>query len=82
MSDARLVDICADNYDDPGCQPMLLFWYVNVGDHVEKGQDVCEVETAKAVVVMAAPASGTLVEILVGEGDAVESGQTLARIEV
>ncbi|NCP33857.1 MAG: dihydrolipoamide succinyltransferase, partial [Armatimonadetes bacterium] len=59
-----------------------LFWYPEVGDHVEEGQDLCEIETAKAAFVIAAPAMGTLVEICVREGEPVGSEQLLGRILV
>lgn len=64
------------------CEAMLLFWYVGVGEAVSMGDDLVEIETAKAVVVVKAPASGRVREILVAEGDAVRSGQRLAVIEV
>lgn len=76
-----LVEVRAPQYDrDSGCEPMLLFWYAQPGDTVVEGQDLCEIETAKAVVVIAAPCGGVLQEIVVGEGQAVESEQLLARI--
>lgn len=78
----QLVDILADRYEDAGCEPMLLFWYAGQGEPVFEGQDLCEIESAKAVVVITAPASGTLAEILVPEGEAVASEQVLARIRV
>ena len=81
MTDAPLVDVRAEEYDEGmGCEPMLLFWYVNEGDTVTEGQDLCEIESAKAVFVIAAPASGTLEQILCRETEAVESGHLLATI--
>ena len=82
MAETRTVEVRAEEFDDRGCEPMLLFWYVNAGDQVEAGQDLCEIETAKAVFVVQAPEAGVVKEILVGEGDAVESAQLLARVEV
>lgn len=77
----ELVDILAEEYDkDSGCEPMLLFWYVEPGQRVTEGQDLCEVESAKAVVVITAPATGVLEEVLVIEGDPVASGQLLGRM--
>ncbi|OIO96280.1 MAG: hypothetical protein COZ06_07515 [Armatimonadetes bacterium CG_4_10_14_3_um_filter_66_18] len=76
----ELVDVRAEKFDERGCEPMLLFWYPEVGDHVEEGQDLCEIETAKAAFVIAAPAMGTLVEICVREGEPVGSEQLLGRL--
>ena len=79
---SEFVEIRAEEYDEGhGCEPMLLFWYVDPGDPVVEGQDLCEIESAKAVVVITAPASGVLTEILVPESAAVGSGQLLGRIE-
>ncbi|MBM3472687.1 MAG: biotin/lipoyl-binding protein [Armatimonadetes bacterium] len=60
---------------------MLLFWYVDEGSAVVEEEDLAEIETAKAVVIVKAPASGVLRQVLVREGDAVDPGQTLAVIE-
>lgn len=76
-----LTEVRAPQYDgDSGCEPMLLFWYAQPGDTVVEGQDLCEIETAKAVVVITAPCGGVLEDILVGESQPVESEQLLARI--
>ncbi len=80
MTAADHIAVRADEFDDRRCEPMLLFWYVAVGEPVIEGQDLCEIETAKAVLVVTAPASGTLAEVCVAEGEAVESRQVLARI--
>ena len=81
---ARLVEVWAQDAPDEagsGCEAMLLFWYAGEGDAVTEDQDLAEIETAKAVVVVKAPASGVLREVLVREGDAVGPGQKLAVIE-
>ena len=80
MTADNLVEVRAEKFDERGCEPMLLFWYPEVGDHVEEGQDLCEIETAKAAFVIAAPATGILAEVSVHEGEAVGSEQLLGRI--
>ncbi|MEI6501820.1 MAG: lipoyl domain-containing protein [Armatimonadota bacterium] len=78
-----LLELRGDEFDESmGCEPMLLFWYVNEGDAIVEGQDLCEIESAKAVVVITAPADAVLEEILVRESEAVGSGQLLARLRV
>ncbi len=67
--------------EQSSCEAMLLFWYVAEGDQVAAGDDLAEIETAKAVVVVPAPASGTIRTILIREGDAVEPAQRLAVLE-
>ena len=47
----------------------LATWLVSVGDQVEKGDVIAELETDKATVELEAPATGTILEFLVQEGD-------------
>ena len=54
---------------------------VAVGDRVEAGQMVLEVETEKAVAPVEIPFAGTIKEILVSEGDSVAIGAPLLRVE-
>lgn len=53
-------------------------WLKRVGDEVKEGEPVVEVETDKAVVEVEALASGTLVEILVQEGETASFGDAIA----
>ncbi len=50
---------------------------VSVGDRIEAGQVVAEVETEKAVVEVPAPSGGTVRQIHVKEGDEVREGSLL-----
>lgn len=59
----------------------VLSWLKQQGDHVSEGEPIVEVEADKANHELEAPASGTLAEILAAEGDEVEVGGLLARIE-
>lgn len=56
-------------------------WLKAVGDKVEKGEAVVEIETAKALQEVEAPVSGKLVEILVAEGAMTAVNTTLGMIE-
>lgn len=76
-----MAEVRAGEYKDRGCQPMMLFWYVEEGECVQEGQDLCEVESARGAALIQAPANGTLVEICVHEAEPVTSGQLLGRIE-
>ncbi len=75
------VEVRAPEFDDSECKGQLLFWYKAQGDQVERGESLCEVETAKAVLTIPAPASGALHQILVPEGSEVTSFMTLALIQ-
>lgn len=55
--------------------------YVEVGDTVRKGQTLCILEAMKLMNELEAEVAGTIREICVGNGDPVEYGQVLFRIE-
>jgi acetyl-CoA carboxylase biotin carboxyl carrier protein len=54
--------------------------FVEVGDRVRSGQSVCIIEAMKLMNEIEAEVSGQVMEILVQNGDAVEYGQPLMRI--
>ncbi len=55
-------------------------WTKKVGDKVKKDEVLVEIETDKVAVEVAAPADGTLSEILAPNGATVTPGQTIARV--
>ena len=59
----------------------IAAWHKKVGDKVSRDENILDLETDKVVLEVPAPADGILREILFKEGDTVESGQLLARIE-
>ena len=52
-----------------------------VGDYVERDEEIASIETDKIDVSVNAPEAGTIKELLVGEGDTVTVGQEIAKIE-
>ena len=56
-------------------------WLKKVGDPVQQGEPILEIETAKAIQEVHAPASGTLVQIIVHEGVTAPVNTTLGVIE-
>ena len=55
--------------------------FVTVGQHVNKGDTICIIEAMKIMNQIEADHSGTVVEILVKDGEAVEFGQALIVIQ-
>lgn len=55
--------------------------YADVGQNVEKGQQVGIVEAMKVFSAIPSPAAGRIVEILVESGQDVEAGQPLFRLQ-
>ncbi len=58
----------------------LLRWLYRVGDRVEKGATVAELETVKVNVDVVAPESGVLEAIVCGEGSVVRAGAVLGHV--
>jgi pyruvate/2-oxoglutarate dehydrogenase complex dihydrolipoamide acyltransferase (E2) component len=59
----------------------IIQWLKKVGDAVVEDEPLAEVEAEKVEEVLESPATGTLVEILVAEGEAVEVRTVVAIIE-
>ncbi len=60
----------------------IVAWHVEVGDQVELNQDLCDVETAKALVAVPSPFAGKVVERFGEVGQSVDVGSPLLRIDV
>ena len=58
----------------------IVRWLKQEGDEVTRGEPIAEIETDKAIVEMEAFASGVLLKTVVGEGQTVPVGQTIAVI--
>lgn len=58
----------------------FLNWVKNVGDSVNEGDVIAEIEADKATIEVVSTASGTLVETLVQAGDVVPVGNPIATI--
>lgn len=56
-------------------------WLVSVGSLVSEGDDIAEIGTEKATVVLAAPVDGCISAIEVPAGQSVRVGATIAYIE-
>lgn len=59
----------------------LLSWHKTVGDAVTEDEPLAEIAAEKVEETLEAPATGTLAEILVQEGDTVEVRTVVAVIE-
>ena len=59
----------------------ILSWLVGTGEAVEIDQPILELETDKVTAEIPSPVAGVLTEQLFGEGDDVEIGAVVARVE-
>jgi pyruvate/2-oxoglutarate dehydrogenase complex dihydrolipoamide acyltransferase (E2) component len=62
-------------------QVRFSLWYVRCGDRLYEGDRVAEVMIPGATFDVAAPAAGTLIEVLVHANDSITAGQVLGLIE-
>ena len=60
---------------------VITEWKKQVGDRVEEGDVLCEIETDKAVTNVESAVSGVLAEIVAQEGDSVEITKTIALVD-
>lgn len=60
----------------------IAFWLVEVGAHVNEGDEILELTTDKAAFTLPAPQSGTLIERLKKEGEQISTGDAICVFEV
>ena len=58
----------------------IVRWLKQVGDEIKKGEPIAEIETDKVTIEIEAFESGTLSELVAGEGDLVPVGDVIARL--
>lgn len=76
-----IIDVTISQLSESVAEATLLNWKKKPGDSVAEDEILFEIETDKVVFDVPSPSSGTLFEILVGDGGTVVAGQVLARID-
>ncbi|MBI4526825.1 MAG: biotin attachment protein [Deltaproteobacteria bacterium] len=66
---------------DESDEVKILRWVKQVGEHVQKGEALLEVETDKVSVEIEAPESGKLAQVLATEGEVVKFNSIVATID-
>src|SRR4051794_18546279 len=75
-----MADITMPQLGETVTEGTITRWFKQVGDTVAEDEVLFEVSTDKVDSEVPSPASGTLTEILVQEGDPVDVGPVLARV--
>src|SRR5271170_646449 len=78
----QTIDVVTPAAGESVTEGTILEWHVKVGDFIKLDDTIVEISTDKVDVELPAPASGTVSEILVQEGDTVTVGQVIARISL
>src|SRR5690554_5563868 len=73
-------EIKAPTFPESIAEGSVAAWHKKPGDRVERDELIVEIETDKVVLEVVALEAGTLQEVLVEEGDTVQSEQVLGRI--
>ncbi len=76
----QTIDVVTPAAGESVTEGTILEWRVKVGDAIKLDDTIVEISTDKVDVELPSPASGTVSEILVQEGDTVTVGQVIARI--
>jgi pyruvate/2-oxoglutarate dehydrogenase complex dihydrolipoamide acyltransferase (E2) component len=67
---------------ESAAEATVVAWLVKPGDEVQADQEIVEIQTEKALQVLAAPAAGRLVEVCAEAGKTLAVGEVLAYIEL
>ncbi len=78
----QTIDVVTPAAGESVTEGTILEWHVQVGDPIKLDDTIVEISTDKVDVELPSPATGTVSEILVQEGDTVTVGQVIARIAV
>jgi len=80
LSTATAVEIPMPRLSDSMEEGTVLTWIKQVGDAVAVGEEIAEIETDKANMAFESDVAGTLLEIVVDEGETAAVGATIALI--
>ena len=75
------IDVTMPNLGYDMTEGPVAAWLKSVGDRVERGEPIAEIETDKTTVEMESLAAGTLAEIVVPTGSKVAVGAVIAILE-
>ena len=76
-----LVDVIVPVGQAEGTESVVSTWFKAVGDSVTENEPLLEISTDKVNMEVAAPGTGRLVEILKTDGEQVEPGEVLGRLD-
>jgi 2-oxoglutarate dehydrogenase E2 component (dihydrolipoamide succinyltransferase) len=80
MSTGTAVDVVMPQMGVSVSEGTITRWVKQVGEHIAADETLLEISTDKVDTEVPSPATGTVTEILVNEGETVEVGTVLARI--
>jgi 2-oxoglutarate dehydrogenase E2 component (dihydrolipoamide succinyltransferase) len=79
---AKLIDVIVPVGQAEGTESVVSTWFKSVGDAVAENEPLLEISTDKVNMEVASPGTGRLAEILKTDGEQVEPGDVLGRVDV
>jgi 2-oxoglutarate dehydrogenase E2 component (dihydrolipoamide succinyltransferase) len=76
-----LVEVKVPQLPDSVTEATLATWHKKVGEYVEYGQNLVDIETDKIVMELPAPQAGVLVKIIKQAGDTAVSNEVIATLD-
>ena len=76
-----LVEVKVPVLSESVAEATLLSWQKKKGEHVDRDENLIDIETDKVVLELPAPATGVLAKIIKGDGATVTSGEIIATID-
>src|SRR5207302_752446 len=78
----QIIDVVTPAAGESVSEGTILEWHVKVGDFIKADDTIVEISTDKVDIELPSPASGTVTQILIAEGETVTVGQVIARISL
>jgi 2-oxoglutarate dehydrogenase E2 component (dihydrolipoamide succinyltransferase) len=79
---AKLIDVIVPVGQAEGTESVVSTWFKSVGDAVAENEPLLEISTDKVNMEVASPGTGRLAEILKNDGEQVEPGEVLGRVDI
>jgi pyruvate/2-oxoglutarate dehydrogenase complex dihydrolipoamide acyltransferase (E2) component len=76
-----MFEVLAKGFGKNVDEAVVKTWFVEEGDAVTEGDDLAELATEEAVVMISAPVSGVLAEVCIDEDDTVQRDEVLCVID-
>src|ERR1700730_6775779 len=76
----QIIEVVTPAAGESVTEGTILEWHVKVGDFIKADDTIVEISTDKVDLELPSPASGTVTEIVVEEGETVRVGKVSARM--
>lgn len=76
-----LIEVKVPQLSESVAEATLVSWHKQVGEQVQRDENLIDVETDKVVLELPAPTEGVLTKVLKGNGETVVSGEVIAEID-